>query len=336
MNRRRVLVLGAILSVVFLWLALNNVDWSLLISNVKTFRWGFLPLMVGLVLLDLVSRSIRWGVLLPPGPRNRFRLFFRLESIGLGLNNILPFRLGELGRTVLAAQELEVPFLTVLATVVVERVLDALSLLALFVFFGDWAVESKWITPLKETARAGLAVGAAGLIALIWLEGVLDRSPRMQSLLKKHPRFEHFLRQLILGTQSLRTWRMGLTVVACGLTLWVWDSLLIVVTSRAFGAASIGLPRAFTVLMVSAAAVSVPGVPGYFGAYELAVSRTLAKFDMAASAALPCAAFIHLTSFLVTTVLGIAFLYAEGHSLESLRRALDRKEAEPAAEAAPR
>ncbi len=328
MRRYRAALAGAALSALCLWLALRKVDWVLFGRSLKSFNWAYFPLMAGLVLCDLAARSLRWRRLLPEGPRNRLGLLFRLETIGLALNNILPFRLGELGRTYLGAQELEVPFVTVLATIVVERVLDGLSLLALFIFLGDWGEGQSWALGLRRTAEIGLVLGTAGLFAVVGLEDLSEKWPRLGGLIARRPRLAHFIEQIKVGTRSLRSWRSAWGVFGLGLALWIFDAALMFTAGRAFGIDALTFRRSCTLLMVSAAAVAVPGVPGYFGAYEYAVSLALGRWGVPRSIAVPHAGLVHLTSYLITTLLGIVFLYREGHSLGSLHRALGEKERE--------
>src|SRR5262249_49776204 len=76
-------------------------------------------------------RALRWRHLtgtIRPMPR---AALFRAVAVGFMANNIFPLRIGELVRVGFLARETRAPAAAVLATVVLERVIDGLSVLAM-------------------------------------------------------------------------------------------------------------------------------------------------------------------------------------------------------------
>lgn len=121
--------------------------------------------MACLVLLVAHSlRAWRWALLFPPGYlRDRLDLLLGL-SVGYALNAVVPMRLGEAVRAayVGSRQGVRLPF--VLATVAVERMLDALTLAVALA-----ALHAATGAPLLGAAAvlAGLALGTACAAAAV-------------------------------------------------------------------------------------------------------------------------------------------------------------------------
>src|SRR5919201_5939255 len=86
-----------------------------------------MPLAVGLYFAGVWTRSVRWGLLLPQQSVPTTTLF-RTLVVGFTANNVLPVRMGELARAYLLARWRGVPYGATLASLVLERILDGLSL----------------------------------------------------------------------------------------------------------------------------------------------------------------------------------------------------------------
>jgi len=75
-------------------------------------------------LLGLVARARRWALLFPPGEEPP--PLFPAMMIGYMVNNVLPLRAGEVVRVAVAAQRWGHGFWAIVATTIVERLLDSL------------------------------------------------------------------------------------------------------------------------------------------------------------------------------------------------------------------
>ena len=136
MNKRLASGAAAIaITAFFLWLALRKVEFSALGAALSSARWAWIGPMIAIVYLDLLVRAARWRILLSltrnePAP---LWVLFKLEAVGLAVNNVLFLRLGELARAALAARRLGIPAAAALASVAVERGLDVAALLTIFI-----------------------------------------------------------------------------------------------------------------------------------------------------------------------------------------------------------
>jgi hypothetical protein len=95
------------------------------------------PLLVLAVMLQVVFmmfvRGHRWSLFLKPIKRISWIPLGWSTCIGFAVNNLLPARLGEVARAISVSRKAKIGFGAAFGTVVVERIYDALTLLALFV-----------------------------------------------------------------------------------------------------------------------------------------------------------------------------------------------------------
>lgn len=123
---------GLVVAVLFLLLIGRHVAWAEVRSVLASAElW---PLFVGLVALaaDLGARIVRWWWMLRAAePDLPLSSCVRPFLGSLALNNTVPFRAGDLVRVVGFRQALRAPAARVLGTLVVERILDLLVLLAI-------------------------------------------------------------------------------------------------------------------------------------------------------------------------------------------------------------
>src|SRR5205807_59678 len=88
---------------------------------------------VALVLVEVFLRALKWQILLLPLKRCSLWKLNSATLIGLMANNVLPARAGEFVRAYAGARLAGVPYSTSFATVVIDRVLDGLTVSALFI-----------------------------------------------------------------------------------------------------------------------------------------------------------------------------------------------------------
>ena len=318
MKKHFSVLLGLLFSALFLYLALRNVNFSELAGLLSGLTVARVAPLVLLAMLDLVLRGVRWKLLLRPCRDIPAWQVIKFETIGFALNNVLPLRIGELARATLLARASNLSVITVLSTIVVERILDTMALSVVFAASLRYAPAAPWVQRYASWVWALLPVLVVGLIALCHLKKLLD-SPKVSGLLERHPRIALFLGKIAAGTGALQTPRYAVAVCALSLSLWFMDAGGFVFGGRALGLEPlVGYGKALFLLCATALAVSVPSAPGYFGAYELAVKESMEAWGYLASSGLALAALVHMVTFIVFTGAGMVFLYQTGHSLKSI------------------
>lgn len=324
MNRKHISAAGALaVTVIFLGLALRNVHIRGLWEVLSSARWRWLPLMLGIIVLDIAIRAWRWRILLSRAATPSIGLLFRLEAVGLAVNNVLFMRLGEVARAFLASRELNIPLMTALCSVAVERALDMAALLALFCL----ASANSPFVPVS--IRQGVFLVFLGMLLalsiLIFSECRLGPGGSWEKQLRRWPKIHHIISQLAAGAAILREPRWCATAVFLSLILWACDAVLYWAGALALGlGGAVTYQRSVLVLSWAGAGAALPAAPGAFGTLEAMIKSLLVDMGVSPHEALAYAFFCHVIMYLVVTFLGLAFLYRIGLSLGELHSAINK------------
>src|SRR5881394_4574031 len=98
------LVIGLLISAVFLYIVLKPVNPHDLWQAVRSFKWRWAAPVVALTFLSMYVRAIRWHYLLRPTSIISSRRLFAPLMAGFGVNSILPGRAGEFARAYVLAR----------------------------------------------------------------------------------------------------------------------------------------------------------------------------------------------------------------------------------------
>lgn len=300
--------------------------------------WTVIP-CIALSTIGLWLRSLRWRVLLDR--RISRRDSFHILNVSYFVNGVLPLRVGELVRAVLAARlDPPVQVLTSLSTILVERLLDTLAVFAL-------------IGLTLAILHAGLQIGLVGMVLGIGsVTGVivlavlaarpglahrlLDRVGRMVPPLRR-PSLHRWLDHLLDGIRPLASARATLLAVVWTSAGWTMSviagyTLLYAIFDRPTWTASMAM------IALASFVIAVPAVPGNLGPFEAAVVFGLASARLVPTAtAAPAVAFallLHVVNLLTYISLGLIGLWVENVSLgEVTRAAQSLRRKQPASEA---
>ena len=181
-------VLGIGISVVASWLVLRSVDLAAAADILRTADPIWIAVMFITVFLDVASRGGRWRVLLAPIASLPYRRVLGYTYIGYLANNVLPARLGELVRSHSLGEKEGIPRATVLGTVVVERVVDtvvvvAIASLSVLVLSIRGVMTSAVLLGLAFASLLviGLGIGSA-CFPLLWTEKGLQMAYIVQAV----------------------------------------------------------------------------------------------------------------------------------------------------------
>jgi glycosyltransferase 2 family protein len=105
-----------------IWLILREIDFQIFIFHLRKIRWQTLVFATVIYFSAYALRAFCWYVLLRR--KVSYRDAFFTMGVGYLLNNIFPFRLGEIGRAVLLDDSGRTSPLEVLSSVIVERIFD--------------------------------------------------------------------------------------------------------------------------------------------------------------------------------------------------------------------
>ena len=315
--------ISLLLALGLLLLFFRGVDWNAMGRALRAADPVFLCGVVAVTLATYAARAWRWGFLLAPMARVPFAPLFSATVIGFMSGMLIP-RAGEVVRPYLVARNYPVPTSSGFASIVLERLVDLITVLLLFALY-------LYVLPMPAAQTRGhlldvlkVAGAAAGAGAILIL-GVLlawhnhaDRALRVADwLLRPFP-----ARFAAAVSKAVRAFGEGLAVLkaspahlaailAQSLVVWLLLAVSIYWNNRAFG---LELPfhTAFLILAFLTVGVSIP-TPGTVGGFHAFYRAALTEAygvdnDVAAAAGIAS----HALGNLPVLLLGLAFLGREG------------------------
>jgi uncharacterized protein (TIRG00374 family) len=313
--------LGIAVSVVCLVLVLRGARWGEVWTALQSVWWPFILLGQLFFISNLVLRAVRWrALLLPVGRLSLFDVFAYL-MIGYVANNVMPFKLGEFVRAVLLGENRHMAKSGILATILVERLLDILALL-LFIVVLSFAIE------IPPVFRQGIFVveGIACVILLVlWLfslseatEAWLDRLIPCFAPQLLRDRVRGVALSFSGGLQGLRgAGRMPLLLVYSAL-VWGLTALNVACVLRAFRLASLPWYASLLVVTLANLGTMLPSSPGSLGVAHFFLTTSLTILSVDHNTALGFALVHHSVLLVVTAGLGLVFLVHENIALGRL------------------
>lgn len=308
------LPLALSLSALLLWWAFRDVNLDEALGYLRAVRVGWLLAAVVVATSLFPLRVFRWRLLLrkTDGAPYPWLPLWHAVAMGFAANNLLPFRAGEVVRTVAASRLTGARLTTALASVAVERVFDALTVVGLLgvalLLPGLPAGLSVAGYPLQQvTTTAGLValaalLGAGAVVAFpTQAEWVIRRVIPSDRLALRLVRAIDGVRQ---GLGVLRSPGRLAGVIAWSVVLWLVNASSFYLAFRAFDL-PVNFAGAVVLQGVLAFGIAVPSAPGYIGPFEAAITAVLALYAIGASQAVAYAVGYHLTTFIPITVLGV-------------------------------
>ncbi|MBI2793489.1 MAG: flippase-like domain-containing protein [Ignavibacteria bacterium] len=281
MNRHPLLRLTVALMVltVALWWLSTTIDINVVGSILNHVDIRFLIAGIPFVLLSHVVRTIRWRRLLRHLPNTPgIAAGFSSILIGYAASMIIP-RSGEVLRPYVLAQRTGIRFPTVLSSVVLERIIDVMSLflgIALLIIVRSDLISVAF--PGISTTRIILSI-AIPLVSISVVIGTIAFSgvgPRIVDAFmrpissKAAGVIQRFLNEVKIGMQAVRSVRTWLLIASDSVIMWTLYAIPLF-------AALLAMPwneHAFTLLdggvllLITSVGVTIAPTPGALGIYQ--------------------------------------------------------------------
>lgn len=323
--RRFLFVLASLfVSLVFLVLVLRDVPLADVIVAIRQANGWLVLVSFGLVGVAIWARGLRWRVLLD------YRISARDSFLLMGITfllNLLPLRAGELVRSVLATRS-GVPFMTAATSVVVERLLDVLTVIFMLVFV---TVQLPAIPP--ETARAMLLFGGlagVGSGVLLFFAIYPDVAYRILGLVLRllpfleriHP--ERILNHVLTGLQPITRRDTLIKVLLWNLISWSVSLLSMYVMHLALAIDQVSLFHS-TLMSVglTALSIAIPVSIAAVGPFEAAIVLNGQLMGMAEIKAISLGFLYHGVAVAGYVLWGVVGFIALGISMEDVLKQAD-------------
>ena len=170
-------ILGVLVSAVFIGLIFWKIDLHQLAETFKVFDYKVLILFVPLYIAGLYIRGFRWKFLLGDSSKITAKEAFFAFTTGNTLNSYLPVRAGDFWRAYHIGAKLEESKMKMLGSIILERIIDGISVLLILIFAVLAYSKQQWILNLTYVSTA-LFIGSLAVCFFIVKFSIMNSPPR--------------------------------------------------------------------------------------------------------------------------------------------------------------
>jgi len=303
--------IGIMVSLLFLYLALENVDIRVVAASLRNIDFRYLALCIVCQFASLFCRSYLWKNILSFEKDVRYRHSFEALLIGYMGNNVLPFRMGEAMRAYAMGKKEGISRTLSFASIILERLIDLFTLLLFFLTLVLLMKLEEWII------LSGIVVFAFLILAILFLYAVASDFLSLPSALYKIAiryipeqltgTVERIAGSFVKGIKLIRNLQQALWLVFLALMAWILWTAILYFGLKAF---HLNLPITATLLLsvVVNIGVMVPSSPGFIGVFQYLCIISLSVFSVSKEVALSFSFLVHSIQYIPTTLLGWLFL----------------------------
>lgn len=330
MLRSRRFWLGLLITLVFLVLLFYRTRPAEIIAPLRTANYFWIIPAVAVYFVGFWFKVARWAYIMRPIKRVPAARLFSITVIGYAVNNVLPFRIGELVRAYLVGEKEGISKSAALGSIVVERIFDGLALVFLVVAISLFVPMDEWLKGVT-ILMAALFTGFLGFFIFLaasprWTQKLLDW---IACCLPK--RFGKLLQGLgihfVTGIKILHSPLRLIAVFGFSLLLWTIEAAMSWVLAFAFN-----FQQSYPAFLVGTAtanlATTLPTTQGGIGPFEYFYKQSLVVFGTPDSLATAYVVVLHVVLLVPLILLGLVYIWAGRLSFSQLtRRSMEVKTA---------
>jgi len=290
----------ATLCLYFAFKQVNLEDIKRAISN-SNFYYILIALLT--TYITFILRSIRWKILLDSPSNLKLNKYISTTHIGYFLNNILPFRAGDLGRAkLLSNHSNKIRFSFLLGSLVAEKIID----LWMIGFFSIYLIFFGFNDVLGLTFSLGIL-----LLYIITSLIIFGNNSVINKIKNQFSITKNFVDGYLLISKN----KLKLGIVS----LLLWCSFVVYMVALL---KSINIHLSFEqyigITIITGIVTSLPIAPAAIGTYHLAVIYFLSLYGIGIEQSQTAAILLHSIFLLYTIILGYIYLSFEKVELKSL------------------
>ena len=312
---------GFVISAIFLYFAFREIDYQELWSTLRKIKAIWLLPGLSVYFLGVLARTWRWQYLLKPLRKVSIKTLFPIINIGYMGNNVFPLRMGEVLRAVVLKRREDAPISGSLATIVVERIFDAVVIVGFVLLNLNQLTAQAGNTvfsQLGSIATWAVIIFLAGLTFFILIAMFPKPAQRMiQSVINRvvpqrwRSPMNNIADQFLEGLMSLRSPKDALMIFLTSILIWLLETGLYWCVAQAMG-----VQLTFGQLMLLNGVVNlvllIPAAPGGLGTFDVAGRVTLEAFSIPSELALGYTLVLRIALWVPITVLGAIYFVREG------------------------
>jgi glycosyltransferase 2 family protein len=320
-------LIGAGVTILCLVVFFRQINFSEVLQALAQFRWPYLILGIASLAFGYGLRIVRWSMMLRATGASIGYTDCAAPFLGsIALNNILPLRLGDVVRALVFPQSMGISRTTATTSLVVERLIDLMTLLASLAI-GLFAIQSVVIPAgLKNSAVSLALIGgvalALGFIFSKALGRFFSRLSSATNLSATNPRLARIYATaggLLTGFDMMSRPHLLLAMLGVSMFIWAGESGLFYFVLLGLGIAATPI-TALLVMAIATLSTLVPSSPGYVGPFHLAAFTATSLVGGTAAQAGSYAVLVHLALWLPTTIAGALAIWTKPELFRAARR----------------
>ena len=319
-----------LVSLVFIIAMIIYINPETFINNIKSFDKGYLVLIMGLIVIDLLLRVTRWWILLQSQEHFiPFRSLMYPSFASNMLNVFLPGRAGEVVRLYALRDEYNVTYSVGLSVIVVEQVINMMALVTVssfalgLIFFSGISFNSNIINSLIPYAFMGSLVLIVGLIMLF----IVDPNkfiPIFSFLpVSINSKVVRLIHTFSFGLKNIKTkFYIFWVALSTSLVVWCIEGFVIWLITTQFINPNYEFSIAFFASTIGNLNFLFPILPGAIGTYEttLAVVLSLSTHYEQANAFLVALTDRFIKTAILIVLGGFSLIHLGSKTLNVLRK----------------
>jgi len=333
MKRKGLIIIGWIISLVFLYYAFKDIHPDELWQTLKTANYWWVIPNIATVMLAMFYRAYRWQIMLDPIKRVKLGDLFASTMVGFMANNILPLRMGEFVRAYSIGKTGNISRSSAFATIVLERIFDIFMLLLMLVviLLGRKLPLDPEGPNYDRIMYAGymmLFISVGLFVLLLFLR--IKKTRTLNLLGKIFKIFPKRISTLILdifnkfaeGLDVLSDTKRMVRIFFHSVLLWIITGLSNYFVFLVFDLSSLPWEASFVVLIVVTLGITLPNAPGYIGVFHALVILSLSFYPVEVpdpAVGRGVAIVLHGAQYVVITVVGLYYLYRKHLSLHEAK-----------------
>lgn len=299
------LFLGLIISAIFLYFVLCDLDWQQTFAAIKKIKLIYLVMPLFILNLTMLLRGLRWFVLLKShNSETHFVPVYAAMSIGYLISSFFLAKTGDIARCVMYSQRVGISKTVAFATTLVERIFDAASLISLAAI-AMLIIKNlpKWLNHIAFVVIIMSLIGFCLLFSIKLLQRIFNQIIKILPINKqlKIPIIS-FTNSFFSGLTTVHNLNRFIQVIIVTFCIWLSDAVILFTISHA-----LAIQINFLVILILLAALSfsniIPSTVGSIGVYQFIAISILMPFGVAKSLA-----FADIVVFQAVTLIGFAIL----------------------------
>ena len=313
------IILGCLVSLTLIYLCIRNIDLKQSVSLLKNADISLIIVGVIIYICSYIVRGFRWDYILVPLKKMKLFKSFYYLVFGFFMNNILPLRLGEIVRAVVAGKKLKISRSGVFATIVVERLMDIVIFIISFFIIAMFVPNiPNW---LQKSFVACTVIFGFMFIVLFFMSKNEEKFLKLLYKFRLPSKISEIMKSVFLkfasGLKFFQNKKLFIIVLITSIIVWVIESYAYKTLFLAFGLKVTAVQCLF-VIVTTGIATMLPTAPGFIGAIESVGMITLGIFGIEETMAFTAMAATHFIEIMAVYALGMIGMIKERISFSDL------------------